>query len=130
MVDTADSEIERFIAQHFRSEEELTIVMALRGLAAPVTPGEVIERLRAEYAFADENTRVVQKRIELRMRDLESGHLVRRAGQTTFQYAADDSADAIIARISDVFRTRRKDIERMIYSPASSARRFAEAFRL
>lgn len=105
------------------------IVLALRGLNAPATPDQVIDRLRAEHGFSDDNTRIVQKRIELRMRDLESGHLVRRTGPTAFQYAADDSANAIIDRISDVFRTRRKDIERMIYSPGSAARRFAEAFR-
>jgi hypothetical protein len=120
-------DLERFIASNFDSEEAVTIVLALRDVSRPLTIGELRDQLEPG---ASEDRRVAEKRLELRLRDL-SGKLVLRDKDGRYRYAGQDSGvHELVGRIADEFANRRAELNRLIYSPASRARRLAEAFRL
>ncbi len=131
--DVVSSEVdfETFVADTFDAEEAVMIVLALRDGAAPLTVAEILGALEQNFKFRPvEDRRVVEKRIEIRMRDLVERAIIRSAGDRKFAYAADGETDGMVARVADLFASRPRELNQMIYSTHSRARRLAEAFRL
>jgi hypothetical protein len=127
-----DRELERFIGEHFDSEEAVTIVLALRRRRVALAAEEILEELERHFGLEVQLDRLIAaKRIELRLRDLIAKGLAERSAEGRFRYRGEEAgAEPMIARIAVELETRRATLNRIIYSAASRARRLAEAFRL
>lgn len=126
----ADLDLEQFVTESFDSDEAVMLVLTLRR-SQPLTLGQLYDRLAAEFGVpGGEERRVVEKRLELRLRDLTARHLVGDDGYGRYRYSADDAIDELIARVETIFHQRPADLMRMIYSRSARARRLAEAFKL
>jgi hypothetical protein len=74
--------------------------------------------------------RLAEKRLELRLRDLEQHGLVRREGDR-YLYREDEAHRARVDEVNYLFQSRRQELSRLIYSTsAARARRLAEACKL
>lgn len=128
---SSEIDFETFVADTFDAEEAVMIVLALRDGAAPLTVTEILAALERSFKFRPvEDRRVVEKRIEIRMRDLVERAIIRSAADKKFEYAAAGETDAMVARVADLFHSRPRELNQLIYSTHSRARRLAEAFRL
>lgn len=128
-----DPRFEQFVAETFDSEESVAVVLAVRGAGTSLTPAEVLERIEHELqlpATVQAERPIAEKRIELRLRDLEARGIVTRAADRWSYAGVERGNDDDVARIAELFATSRRDVNRLIYSAASRARKLAEAFRL
>lgn len=130
-----DPEVERFISDHFDSEESLLLVLALR--SNPGRSWSVLDLLKyvnsAFGAGIESDDLLAQKRLELRLRDLESKDVVRRTRDLmpfSYTYAASPERDARIEAVGELFLRDKFAVNRVIYGVATRARVLADSFRL
>lgn len=75
--------------------------------------------------------RATQSAIELRLDDLTSRHLVRKASQGAYRYEPSGEFDGVVNELAQVYQTRRTSVIQTIFSgPSEAVRSFADAFRL
>jgi hypothetical protein len=131
LLSAADPDYDRFVIDHFDSEEAVMIVLALRG-QPPLSPADIAETLEKTFHVGvGEDRRLTEKRVELRLRDLVSSELLERTADGTYRYRGDErGVDEFVERMDAQFTTRRSELNRLIYSSYSRARKLAEAFRL
>jgi hypothetical protein len=128
----SDRELERFIGEHFDSEEAVMIVLALRLRGAPLPVTEILQEMEQTFGAVIAVDRLIAaKRIELRLRDLTANGLAEHLEDGAFRYRGEEAGlEPDVARVALAFDARRAWLNRVIYSAASRARRLAEAFRL
>lgn len=129
-VTQSESPFEQFISETFDSEEGAAVALALRAYPAGIAMPHLVEYLEQNLGFRfDEPRRLTEKRLELRLRDLAARRIVRQSDRG-FLYSADTSTERLMAELAVQFDTRRAELNRIIYSTTTKARRLAEAFRL
>jgi hypothetical protein len=126
----SESSFEQFVSETFDAEEAVAVALALRAHSSPVSVTQLVEDLEQKMGFQfDEPRRLTEKRLELRLRDLATRQIVQRVGDH-FAYRADRWTEGLMARVASEFETRRVELNRLIYSTTTKARRLAEAFRV
>lgn len=112
--------VERLIAQHIDSVEQLEILLLLsRTSPRGWTANDVASDLRVDSGSA-------QRRLE----DLTRRGFADQNGES-FQYRANNSMDASVRQLADSYRERRVAIITMIFTkPVDPVRELAEAFRI
>ena len=131
------ADVERFIDEMFDSEESLTLVLALRSDAGREwSSRELLDHLVAHSGLVlPSDVPLMEKRFEIRLRDLEAKGLVKVSGdrkEPRFRYgAADgDAQDRCVVRVAGIYAIEPAGVSRIIYGMASRARTLAESFRL
>jgi hypothetical protein len=126
-----DVKLEQFVTENFDSDEAVMLVVTLRQSQQPLSLSELYDRLAAEFGIlGDEERRVAEKRLELRLRDLAAHGLVGSDDAGRYRYTGDAAVNELVTRVEAMLRQRPADLIRIIYSRSARARRLAEAFKL
>jgi predicted transcriptional regulator len=115
-------DVERFIAEHVHSVEQLEILLLLhRTRARAWSPDEIARELRIDAGSAAS-----------RLEDLRARGLVAANGSPTYVYAPTSlEGDSVVTKLATTYSERRVAVINLIFSkPAANIRSFADAFRL
>ncbi len=127
-------ELERFIADNIESEESLFLLLALRSERRRWTLVALREYVGValDPSITAEQPMLVEKRFELRLRELERKGLVHVADESTsvFEYAVPARSEGLVDALVDAFSRDRFAVNRIIYGITSRARVLADSFRL
>ena len=118
------ADLERFIAQHVHSVEQLEVLLLLRNSGEREWTASEVSRALSSHPHS----------VETRMLDLRSRGLVasREAEREfVFRYAPQPGLDRLVDQLAHAYGERRTSVINLIFSkPIDSVRTLADAFRL
>jgi hypothetical protein len=117
-------DLERFIAQHIHSVEQLEVLVMLKNSGDREWTAAEVSRALSSHPLS----------VESRMLDLRSrGFVVSREDgrDFVFRYAPSDALDLMVDELARAYAERRTSVINLIFSkPLDSVRTLADAFRL
>ena len=117
---SSDEKTLKFIAASFPSVWALELLLVLKREASPLTPDELVERLRASDL-------VVAKAVDA----LVAAGLASVDGDTAHYLPINRQVEASVDRVEQLYRIRPNAVRRAIVAAStSSATAFADAFKL
>jgi predicted ArsR family transcriptional regulator len=119
-----DADVERFVAQHIHSVEQLEVLLLLQRSGDREWSAADVSRELSSHPHSVES-----RLLDLRARGLVSA---REDGPSLFyRYAPPAELAPVIARLQEVYAERRVSVITMIFAkPIDSLRTLADAFRL
>jgi hypothetical protein len=117
-------ELERFIAQHIHSVEQLEVLVMLKNSGAREWTAAEVSRALSSHPLS----------VESRMLDLRArGFVASREDDREFhfRYAPSEGLDRMVDELARAYAERRTSVINLIFSkPLDSVRTLADAFRL
>jgi hypothetical protein len=130
-----DPQLERFISTSLESEESLFLLLTLRSDRGAWTLSALRAHVASSFdpAIAREQAVLVEKRFELRLKELENNGLARSVRDGTalsFFYAVPAADEPLVDALAELFERDRFAVNRVIYGITSRAQVLADSFRL
>jgi hypothetical protein len=130
-----NAQLEQFISTSLESEESLFLLLALRSDRKKWTLPALRLYVGSNFdpAITQEQDVFVEKRLELRLLDLENKGLVRSVrdgASSAFLYAVPPASEPLVQALVELFGRDRSAVNRVIYGVVSRAQVLADSFRL